>query len=147
VVLSLAYSLQDERDGNQSGGSARGKREPVSGREGFWLGRLVLSGSIGVYGRMVESDGGKVEFMALNIKNEETNRMVRELAALKGISLVVAVTQAVQEKLEREKASKSESRLEWLKRITAITAPLMNDGRTSKELLDELYDDETGLPK
>jgi antitoxin VapB len=85
--------------------------------------------------------------MALNIKNEETNRMVRELAALKGISLVVAVTQAVQEKLEREKASKSESRLEWLKRITAITAPLMNDGRTSKELLDELYDDETGLPK
>ena len=85
--------------------------------------------------------------MALNIKNEETNRMVRELAALKGISLVVAVTQAVQEKLEREKTSKSESRLEWLKRITAITAPLMNDGRTSKELMDELYDDETGLPK
>ena len=85
--------------------------------------------------------------MALNIKNEETNRMVRELAALKGISLVVAVTQAVQEKLEREKATKSESRLEWLERITAITAPLMNDGRTSKELMDELYDDETGLPK
>lgn len=27
------------------------------------------------------------------------------------------------------------------------TAPLMNDGRTSKELMDELYDDETGLPK
>jgi antitoxin VapB len=96
---------------------------------------------------MVERQGGKVEAMALNIKNEETNRMVRELAALKGISLVVAVTQAVQEKLEREKASKGESRLEWLKRITAITAPLMNDGRTSKELLDELYDDETGLPK
>ena len=85
--------------------------------------------------------------MALNIKNEGTNRMVRELAALKGISLVVAVTQAVQEKLEREKASKGESRLEWIKRITAITAPLMNDGRTSKEMLDELYDDETGLPK
>ena len=85
--------------------------------------------------------------MALNIKNEETNRMVRELAALKGISLVVAVTQAVQEKLEREKASKGESRLERLKRITAITAPLMNDGRTSKEVMDELYDDETGLPK
>jgi antitoxin VapB len=85
--------------------------------------------------------------VALNIKNEETNRMVRELAALKGISLVVAVTEAVQEKLEREKASKGESRLEWLKRITAITAPLMNDGRTSKELFDELYDDETGLPK
>jgi len=85
--------------------------------------------------------------MALNIKDEKTDRMVRELAALKGVSLVVAVSQAVQEKLEREKASKSESRLEWLERITAITAPLMNDGRTTKELFDELYDDETGLPK
>ena len=29
--------------------------------------------------------------MALNIKNEETHRMVRELAALKGVSLVAAV--------------------------------------------------------
>ena len=29
----------------------------------------------------------------------------------------------------------------------AITAPLMNDGRSTKELFDELYDGETGLPK
>jgi len=85
--------------------------------------------------------------MALNIKNEETHRLARELAALQGVSIVVAVTKAVEEKLEREKASKRESRMEWLERITAMTAPLMNDGRTSKELLDELYDDETGLPK
>jgi hypothetical protein len=85
--------------------------------------------------------------MAINIKNFEVETRIRELASLKGISLVVAVSQAVQEKLEREKASKSESRLEWLERITAITAPLMNDGRTSKEVMDELYDDETGLPK
>jgi hypothetical protein len=27
------------------------------------------------------------------------------------------------------------------------TAPLMNDGRTSKEVMDALYDDKTGLPK
>jgi hypothetical protein len=37
--------------------------------------------------------------------------------------------------------------MEWLERLTAETAPLMNDGRTSKELMDDLYDDETGLPK
>jgi hypothetical protein len=37
--------------------------------------------------------------------------------------------------------------MEWLERITARTAAIMNDGRTSKELMDELYDDETGLPK
>ena len=27
------------------------------------------------------------------------------------------------------------------------TAAIMNDGRSSKELMDELYDEETGLPK
>jgi hypothetical protein len=31
--------------------------------------------------------------------------------------------------------------------IARETAPLMEDGRTSKELMDELYDEETGLPK
>ena len=90
--------------------------------------------------------------MALNIKNEDTNRMVRELAALKGISLVVAVTQAVQEKLEREKAAQEQCDGQmgfaaWLMGISRETAPLMNDGRTSKEVMDELYDNETGLPK
>jgi len=35
----------------------------------------------------------------------------------------------------------------WLMEISRETAPLMNDGRTSKELMDELYDEETGLPK
>jgi len=34
-----------------------------------------------------------------------------------------------------------------LMEIGRETAPLMNDGRTSKELMDELYDAETGLPK
>jgi hypothetical protein len=100
---------------------------------------------------MVEVDGRKVQSMTLNIKNEDTNRMVRELAALKKVSLVVAVTQAVQEKLEREKAER-EKRNEkglaaWLMNISRETAPLMNDGRTSKEVMDELYDEETGLPK
>jgi hypothetical protein len=31
--------------------------------------------------------------------------------------------------------------------ISRETSAMMNDGRTSKELMDELYDDETGLPK
>jgi len=35
----------------------------------------------------------------------------------------------------------------WLNEISRETAPLMNNGRTSKELMDELYDDETGLPR
>jgi hypothetical protein len=34
----------------------------------------------------------------------------------------------------------------WLMEISRETGPLMNDGRTSKESMDELYD-EDGLPK
>ncbi|MGA3047928.1 MAG: hypothetical protein ABSD67_14960 [Terracidiphilus sp.] len=35
----------------------------------------------------------------------------------------------------------------WLMEISRETASMMNDGRTIKEMFDELYDDETGLPK
>jgi antitoxin VapB len=90
--------------------------------------------------------------MALSIKNEETERIVRELADRRGLSLVTAVTQAAQETLERDKAE-SEIRngkkglALRLMEIARETAPLMNDGRTTKELFDELYDDKTGLPK
>jgi hypothetical protein len=69
------------------------------------------------------------------------------LAALRGVSLVTAVTEAAREALEREKSARLESRMDWLDRVTKKTAAIMNDGRTSKELMDELYDDETGLPK
>lgn len=86
--------------------------------------------------------------MSLNIKNPETNRLARELARRTGESVTTAITVAVKERLERqEKAKAGESRLEWLNRITAVTAGIMNDGRSSTELQDELYDPETGLPK
>ena len=35
----------------------------------------------------------------------------------------------------------------WLMEISRETAPLMDDGRTLKEMMDELYDDETGRSK
>ncbi|HZP03794.1 MAG TPA: type II toxin-antitoxin system VapB family antitoxin [Terracidiphilus sp.] len=86
--------------------------------------------------------------MALNIKDEETHRLASRLAKLTGESLTTAVKVSVKERLDRqEKAAKRESRMEWLTRISAETAAIMNDGRTSKELMDELYDEETGLPK
>jgi antitoxin VapB len=85
---------------------------------------------------------------SLNLKNEETVRLAKELARQTGESLTLAVTIAIRERLERqEKNKKQESRMDWLRRITQETAPLMNDGRSSKELFDELYDEETGLPK
>ncbi len=90
--------------------------------------------------------------MALNIKNARTDQLIRELAALRGVSLVAAVSEAVEEKLEREKAerervSSKKGLAEWLMKISEETAAMMNDGRSSKELMDELYDEETGLPK
>ncbi len=39
--------------------------------------------------------------MALNIKNEETHRLVRELAERTGETMTTAVTTAVRERLER----------------------------------------------
>jgi len=86
--------------------------------------------------------------MALSIKNEETERLARELASRNGETVTVAVMVALRERLERqEKAAARQSRMEWLKEITKETAAIMNDGRSSKELMDELYDEETGLPK
>jgi antitoxin VapB len=84
---------------------------------------------------------------SLNIKNEETHRKARELAKLTGESVTTAVGVAIDERLEREQRShKKQNRLEWLLQLSKETSALMNDGRTSKELIDELYDPETGLP-
>jgi antitoxin VapB len=86
--------------------------------------------------------------MSLNIKNEETHRLAKELANRNGETITMAVTIALRERLERQKkAPKHQSRLEWLMKLSEQTAPLMNDGRSSKELMDELYYKETGLPK
>ena len=86
--------------------------------------------------------------MALSIKNEQAEQLARSLAQQNGESVTTAVTVALKERKERqERARNSEARLGRIMKIVERTAPLMNDGRTSKEWMDELYDDETGLPK
>jgi len=90
--------------------------------------------------------------MSLNIKDTRTHELVKELAALKGFSQTFAVQFAVRNEIERQKAAqdKCDSKkglADWLMKISAETAPWMMDGKTSKELFDALYDDETGLPK
>jgi hypothetical protein len=62
VVLSLAYSLQDERDGNQSGAPVRASESRRRTGKGFWFGWMVLLLRLDFNGRMVERNGGKVEF-------------------------------------------------------------------------------------
>jgi len=92
--------------------------------------------------------------MGLNIKNPETDGLIRELAALKGVSLTTAVTLAVRGEVEREKAirmssgeAKRKSRLELLREYSETCAPLFPEGRSGNQLIDDLYDEQTGLPK
>jgi hypothetical protein len=86
--------------------------------------------------------------MGISIKSPAAEIRIRELAALRGVNLVTAVTEAVEREIEREKQSQRRKRLmaDWLMEISRETGPMMNDGKTSKELMDELYDPETGLP-
>ena len=88
--------------------------------------------------------------MGINIKNPETERLIRELAALTGEGKTEAVTKAVGERLERVKrAAKPGTRLERILAIAERTAPLLK-GLDMDEAMygeDGLYDRETGLPK
>ena len=45
--------------------------------------------------------------MGLNIKNEETHRLARELSQLTGESMTEAVTEAVRERLDRLRHERS----------------------------------------
>jgi hypothetical protein len=50
--------------------------------------------------------------------------------------------------LERqEEPPKRKSRSEVLRRFSEEFAPLFKDGRSGNELINDLYDEETGLPK
>ena len=88
--------------------------------------------------------------MSLYIRNEETCRLARELAAVMGETITEAVTVALRERLallDGQPVNPRAGLAARLLKISEETAPLMNDGRSSKELSHELYDEETGLPK
>jgi antitoxin VapB len=84
--------------------------------------------------------------MSLNVKDPETVQLVHELAKLTGENLTTAIRVAVRERIERQQPKRKAGLAKRLMEIARETAPLMNDGRTSKELMEELYDPETGLP-
>jgi antitoxin VapB len=82
--------------------------------------------------------------MALNIKNAETYRLVRELADSTGESLTEAVTVAVRERLERVRSidTEIEDILELVDRIRERVPSDFFDVD-----VDDLLYDEDGLPK
>jgi len=83
--------------------------------------------------------------MSLNIKNEETHRLVRQLARLTGESMTAAVDKAVRERLERVRRKKG-GLAERLLQIGRECAPLWKEPYKSMDHGDLLYD-EKGLPK
>ena len=85
--------------------------------------------------------------MPLSIKDEETDRLARELAAESGLKITEAVKLALRSQLESERAKRSP---------TTLPQKLLNIGRRCAENLPkparsddhgELLYDELGLPK
>ena len=89
------------------------------------------------------TDGRMVDGMSMNIKNQETYKLARELAAATGESLTEAVTLAVRERLERLGQKNSQTMSQRLLAIGKECAPTL---RQVGEHGDLLYDDK-GLPK
>jgi antitoxin VapB len=93
--------------------------------------------------------------VSLNIKDEETHTLARELAALKGTSLTAAVKLAVKEEIEREKASQDQSGMQKRKKrsevLQAFAREFVSRVKNPADIhswdIDKLLYDENGLPK
>ena len=80
--------------------------------------------------------------MALNVKNDEADRLARELADLTGESITEAITVALRERLERRRSrGQQAARLRHL--VTEIAAFPVLDDRPADEILGY---DRRGLP-
>lgn len=84
--------------------------------------------------------------MSLNIKNEETHRMARELAQLTGENMTVAVNEAIRERLQRVRERSKEEFVERIMKIGRECAARLKEPYKSIDHGDLLYD-ENGLPK
>lgn len=83
--------------------------------------------------------------MSMNIKNEQTHELARELASLTGESVTMAVTVALKERLERVRG-KHEGLSERLQALGRKSAEHVDKSFSSADIDDLLYD-EVGLPK
>jgi antitoxin VapB len=85
--------------------------------------------------------------MSLNIKNEETTRLIRELAALTGESMTTAVTVAVRERLERARRAEPKGGMaDRLREIAGEMRERLPADFLGGEPTDDLYDRD-GLPR
>ena len=84
--------------------------------------------------------------MALNIKNEETHRLARQLARATGESMSVAVREAIRERLERIRKNSKREQVERILEIGRECSKYFKEPHKSVDHGDLLYD-EKGLPK
>jgi antitoxin VapB len=84
--------------------------------------------------------------MGLNIKNEEANRLIHELAGSTGESLTTAVTIAVRERLERIQQREPGDLAQRLLQIGKLCAGHLKEPFRTIDHGELLYD-EKGLPK
>ena len=83
--------------------------------------------------------------MGLNIKTEEAHRLAKKISEKTGESLSTAVTTALKERLAR---IEKEDRIAHLTAIAnRIAARLNAPGGPKMMEIEDLYDEETGLPK
>ena len=85
--------------------------------------------------------------MSLNIKNPEAHRLAVELSRVTGESMTKAVTEAIRERLDRERRHRErEAKSRRLMAIGRRCAAHLDEALSSSDHGDLLYD-ERGLPK
>lgn len=84
--------------------------------------------------------------MSLNIKDEKTHRMAKELARLTGENMTAAVNEAIRERLERVQGKSKKDMTERILEIGRECAARLKEPYKSMSVNDLLYN-EKGLPK
>jgi antitoxin VapB len=83
--------------------------------------------------------------MTLNIKSPEAHQLAAELARLTGESMTKAVTEAIRERLERERRKRNEDKL--FAELMDIAEQCAGYPRADDRSLEEFLYDERGLPR
>jgi antitoxin VapB len=81
--------------------------------------------------------------MALSIKDEETDRLVRRYARSKGVSYTTAIRMAVREAIDRDRSG-ADSFSDRLHRAQGVAAAEFRNDRNADDILGY---DEHGLPQ
>jgi antitoxin VapB len=82
--------------------------------------------------------------MGLNIKTEEAHRLAKKIADKTGESITTAVTTALRERLQR---IEKDDRFDEAWAIAQRMAARLNGPGPKMMKVEDLYDEETGLPK